>query len=73
MKGGEMRKTKKEWDKFVEAWIYLLKEVTYSQEDYIRFKMNRIVSILAEEDESSKSIYDQHIQEIASNKAFGEL
>ena len=73
MKGGVIRKSKKEWDKFVQAWIYLLKEVTDSQDDHIRFKINRIISILAEEEEVSMYKFDRHFNEIASAKAFREL
>jgi hypothetical protein len=73
MKGGDMRKSKKEWDKFVKAWIYLLKEVTYSQDEHIRFKVNRIVSILAEEEEESMYEFNRHFDEIAASNAFREL
>ena len=68
-----MRKTHEEWNKFTDAWIEILKDTYNDANDHIKFKLNRIVSIIAEDEDDSKSRYDRHIKEIESARRFGEI
>lgn len=68
-----MRKTHEEWNKFTDAWIEVLDDTYNDVNDHIKFKLKRIVSIIAEDEDVSKSIYDQHIKEIAADRAFREI
>lgn len=68
-----MRKTHEEWNRFTDAWIEILKDTYNDANDHIKFKLKRIVSIIAEDEDDSKSIYDQHIKEIEAARAFGEI
>tara|TARA_B100001094_G_C18172150_1_gene795752 strand:- start:1168 stop:1461 length:294 start_codon:yes stop_codon:yes gene_type:complete len=72
-KGEDMRKTHEEWNRFTDAWIEILKDTYNDADDHIKFKLGRIISIVAEDEDDSKAIYDQHIKEIAANNAFSKL
>ena len=68
-----MRKTHEEWNRFTDAWIEVLKDTYSDGDDHTKFKLNRILNIILENEHDSKAIYDQHIREIAADKAFREL